>query len=351
MGRRLANLLPPKHPRTGQRDFSGTRSNSSAGATAGPSSSSTAPQDESDTTDTEDTPSTGFPEIHKDNPYRPKKDDNKVPAWAPGYVPPVASAGTGPAPTPAKPARWIYPSKDGDDAPAWAPGHDPTVPALATSVGIAATVAFLVPIHRPSDTPATLGVSAPSLKPPPTHLLAPREWMLHGERINKLLWWAYSESARWALLVGAYFQTGDRSPSDLGRLWEHASPLNEFRRNWRLLDELNARGASLSPFALPNEDVETLHNMSWEEREVFEEAISRWARDPDHNNLIRETLKAAFWIDQSLPSGWPHDENWHIMDTIFKLPEVPEKVAKMSQAKLESPLFFAACMKDSFCGL
>ncbi|KAL8683486.1 MAG: hypothetical protein Q9186_000526 [Xanthomendoza sp. 1 TL-2023] len=487
MGRKAVTLLPPKHPRTGQRDFSGMRSNSSGRATAGPSSSSTAPQDEPDTPDSPtDVPYNGYPKVHKDNPIHAKADENDAPAWAPGYVPPDASAG--PASTSAKPPRWVYPSKDGDDAPAWAPGHGPAVtsagpaslsaagrtwfrpggagddndapawapgyvptvtsagpgltsapgpmpapdpasvpssssapehtsapdptsttgptsapnrtsapspnsapdpvstpgptsepgptsipatthgplaastlssapaalssiPALSNSTGIAAPFASSASIHKPPDRPATLGAPVPLAKPPPTHLLAPREWMLHGERINKLLWWAYSDPGRWALLVGAYFQTGDRSPSDLGRLWQHASPLNEFRRNWRLLDQLQARGASLSPFTLPSEEVDALRNLPWQDREVFEEAISRWARDPDHNDLIREILKAAFWVDQSLPSGWPHDEDWHIMDTILKLPEGPEKVAKISQAKLESPLFFAACVKDSFCGL
>lgn len=79
---------------------------------------------------------------------------------------------------------------------------------------------------------------------------------------------------------------------------------------------------------------------------LFEEAVSRWARDPSNYTVGRDILWATFWWDK-----WgPNNTDWQIMHHIFKMPEGPEKAAKISQAEIESPLFFAACLEDALCG-
>ncbi|KAL8732379.1 MAG: hypothetical protein Q9166_002777 [cf. Caloplaca sp. 2 TL-2023] len=76
------------------------------------------------------------------------------------------------------------------------------------------------PAHSAPANLATLVVPSDFARPPPVGLLAPKSWFLYGERMNKLLWWAYNNPERWALLVGAHFQTGEISPRDLGRYWQ-----------------------------------------------------------------------------------------------------------------------------------
>lgn len=140
---------------------------------------------------------------------------------------------------------------------------------------------------------------------------------------------------------------GDRSPLEVSGSWQWASGLNGFQRHWRLLDWRKANGQSLAPFSIPcdDKDQNILYEGSQKERAIFEEAVSRWARDEGNFQAAREVLRATFWTNQ-----WMIDDDWHVVDNILKMPEGPEKAAKMAAAKAESPLFFAACLEDTLCG-
>lgn len=166
--------------------------------------------------------------------------------------------------------------------------------------------------------------------------------------VNTVLFLAYKNPARWSNLLGVYFQTGERAPREASGQWNWASGLNGFERNWRLLDSRKASGQSLTPFSIPADDKEqnVVYQGSQSERDIFEEAVSRWARDPSNKTVAGEILWAAFWWDR-----WgPNNDDWQIMHNILKMPEGPEKVVTMNRAQAESPLFFAACLEDVLCG-
>lgn len=109
-----------------------------------------------------------------------------------------------------------------------------------------------------------------------------------------------------------------------------------------------ASGATALPFSVPSGDVELqrLYEVSQNERNLFEEGVSRWARDQSNFATMGSVLKAAFWTDE-----WERTHDWHVIDKIFKLPEGDEKKQKMALAQKESPLFFAACLEDPLCGI
>ncbi|KAL8697304.1 MAG: hypothetical protein Q9201_007194, partial [Fulgogasparrea decipioides] len=173
---------------------------------------------------------------------------------------------------------------------------------------------------------------------------------LESRRVNALLCWAYANEERWATWVACYLQTGVRSPKDIGRFWDYASALNGYRRDWRKLDIFNASGQSIRPFAIPlgDRDLQELwqHSCTLEGQVTFENVVSRWARDVNNKALVEEILERTFWTN-----GFPLNDDWHVIDDILKMPEGPEKSIKVAQAKVESPLFFAACLEDDYCGM
>ncbi|KAL9011000.1 MAG: hypothetical protein Q9173_004118, partial [Seirophora scorigena] len=137
-------------------------------------------------------------------------------------------------------------------------------------------------------------------------------------------------------------------PAQARRLprWELASGINGYRRNWRLLDWKAVNKESLTPFAIPADDNELnfLDEGSNAERDTFEEAISRWARDQHIFAAARETPWVALWRDD-----FAVNDEWHAVDDILKMPEGPEKEVRVAWAKEESPLYFAACLDDEDC--
>ncbi|KAI4091593.1 MAG: hypothetical protein LQ344_004013 [Seirophora lacunosa] len=133
---------------------------------------------------------------------------------------------------------------------------------------------------------------------PPYHILS-LDGTRRAERVDRILSWVYQNPFRWLTMLGVYFQKGERSPSQVNGQWEHASGINGYRRNGRLLDWKAANKQSLSPLAIPADDNELniFHEGSNAEHETFEEAISKWARDQHTFAAARETLRAAFWRD------------------------------------------------------
>ncbi|KAL8693867.1 MAG: hypothetical protein Q9218_001376 [Villophora microphyllina] len=192
--------------------------------------------------------------------------------------------------------------------------------------------------------------AGPSIKLPPQHLFYPRNYSRYGDCVNKVLFFAYEYPERWANILACYFQAGDRSPRDVcARFWDFTCGLSGgFRRDWRLLDYHNATGLSTTPFAFGPEDANgyLLLTANAEDRNIFEDAVTRWARDPDHWDLCKEILKRTFWTDD-----YPHDDAWYVVNGILAMPEGAEKSEKIALAKKESPLFFAACLEDGLCGM
>lgn len=150
------------------------------------------------------------------------------------------------------------------------------------------------------------------------------------------------------VFLGLYFQKGERTLREVCGNWNWASGLNGFRRHWRAMDIFEASGATALPFSVPHRDAElqTIYEVSQNERSLVEEGISRWARDQSNFAAMGNILRAAFWTDE-----WEWTEDWLVMDGILKMPEGDEKKEKMEVAQKESPLFFAACLEDPLCGM
>ncbi|KAL9031452.1 MAG: hypothetical protein Q9196_000513 [Gyalolechia fulgens] len=247
-----------------------------------------------------------------------------------------------------------------DDAPDSPPpeGHPPSPPSPPSSP------AAPLPSGRPpastqptiaadfgapgwSTARTTIAAAKPVTRQPPAHVLM-LDRTVFAQQVNLLLAWAYANPARWNILLGLYFQRGERSPKDVGRNWDWASGLNGFRRHWRAIDVLTASGGTAPPFSVPEGDreLQTLHEVCQIERNLFEEGVSRWARDQSNFATMGNILRAAFWTDE-----WERNHDWQVIDNILKLPEGDEKKEMMERAQKESPLFFTACLEDPLCGL
>ncbi|KAL9583228.1 MAG: hypothetical protein Q9203_005170, partial [Teloschistes exilis] len=189
-----------------------------------------------------------------------------------------------------------------------------------------------------------------STKVPPQDLFYPRNQSVYGECVNRVLFWAYENPQRWATVLACYFQTGERNPRDVAApFWSFKSGFSGgFRRDWRLLDDYKSRGVSVTPYWLGSEEVvaNDLLQAKDGDRVVLEDAMTRWARDPDNEDLCKAVLRATFWRDD-----WDHNDDWRKMDKILKMPKGKKKEEKMAEAKKESPLFFEACLKDDLCGM
>ncbi|KAL8721892.1 MAG: hypothetical protein Q9225_001528 [Loekoesia sp. 1 TL-2023] len=294
--------------------------------TAGPSNDTT----QSDEPDAPDSPPAAAPST-----FQPTEDAPDSPPPE-GYPPsPPGSGSPSPPHSPAK-QDGSAPAKAAAAPSATARLSRPTQPTIAANFGNAGW-----PIAH-----TALAAAEPVVRQPPGHV-----WMLdqtlYAQRVNRLLTWAYANPGRWNTLLGLYFQRGERSPKEVDRNWDWASGLNGFRRNWRAVDLYVASGRRDLPFSVPSgdTDLQILYQGSQNERELFEEGVSRWARDQTNFATMENILRAAFFTNE-----WERNDDWHAMDNILKMHEGEEKQAKMAKAKKESPLFFAACLDDPFCG-
>ncbi|KAL9579963.1 MAG: hypothetical protein Q9212_004777, partial [Teloschistes hypoglaucus] len=245
------------------------------------------------------------------------------------------------------------------------PPTAPTTPPFAPSKPSAApkpaadSTPFVPPTGQPSSSGATHHFGVPrqelpvetSTKVPPQDLLYPT-WNItfHGECVNKVLFWAYENPLRWATVLACYFQTGERSPRDVAhQFYSYECGFSGgYRRDWRLLDINKATGVSVTPYWMGPEEVvaNNLLQAKDGDRHIIEEVMTRWSRDRANWGMCEAVLRSTFWTTE-----WPHNAAWKVVDGILKMPEGKEKEEKMALAKKESPLFFAACLKDDLCGM
>ncbi|KAI4251684.1 MAG: hypothetical protein LQ352_004709 [Teloschistes flavicans] len=258
-------------------------------------------------------------------------------------TPPVLSAPTGPVapttpPAPSAPSAPSAPLKVSGPSAHFVPSagqpysSGPTQYTISPNIGVS---------RRPVET---------STKLPPQDLFHPRNKTHYGECVNKVLFWAYGHRELWNTVLACYFQTGERSPKDVASpFWSFACGFSgAFRRDWRLLDYHNFSGLSVTPYWLGPEEVDAnlLLQATGGDRVILEDAMTRWSRDPQNFDTCQAILRGTFWTDEFL-----HDEAWYVMDGILKMAEGTKKSEKMAQAKKESPLLFAACLKDPWCGM
>ncbi|KAI4204935.1 MAG: hypothetical protein LQ350_000787 [Teloschistes chrysophthalmus] len=177
----------------------------------------------------------------------------------------------------------------------------------------------------------------------------PGSFVWGNKCVNKVLFWAYENPQRWATVLACYFQAGEKSPREVAcQFWPwDCGFTSEYRRNWRLLDIYNATGASVTPYSLGPEEVigHGLLQLKDGDLQVLEDAMTRWSRDLENRGVCDWVLRETFWTTE-----WPYNQDWKDIHGILSMPEGKEKEEMKARAKKESPLFFAACLKDNECG-
>lgn len=79
-------------------------------------------------------------------------------------------------------------------------------------------------------------------------------------------------------------------------------------------------------------------------RQIFEEAIRRWADSQANEKEVSQVLQKACWTKEL----WT--DAWEVMRKLKMMDEGPVKESMLARAKAESPRYYQRCMDDESCG-
>lgn len=206
-------------------------------------------------------------------------------------------------------------------------------------------------LDKPAPPPVHAGASwLPSL-PPPGVLVYSTPGALREEAIRQLLAFRDQNTGAWGQLVGWYFQTSGRSPSEViggpTAMWAPA-PCG-WERDLRRLDLLDQK-AAVDVWQAPAQGTVGANLLAevgkdGHKRPVFEAAVGRWARNQANATEVSQVLRRAGWIKDV----WDTDA-WRVMHNLKTMDEGPIRERMLAQAKAESPRFYQQCMDDENCG-